>query len=379
MKSEKLIEFIRHPEKVTSEDLRELNDLVYRYPYFQTARILYLKALHLKAGARFRNELKQHTVHITDHKQFFRYLNQQLLFETSSQPSNHTELNEIVDERLREINGHLEVTSPGIPAYPQGTDHNKPTEEDNISLNIPQPETNRPTPPRSMQRPTNNRIRPEDTNVISNPIRLDDIPGMVSDYSESPSEPLPRIFAPDTEIPAATLPNLSGIPGMISEEIPETSPSSPVENFPALSMDIDLDDETVSIPPPSKPEPILDTPEIASAAYQLPVENAPDTTIQTTTGKNKRKKKNQLVEQFIQTAPVMPKISATTDTRDLSKENPFSPDDLFSETLAKIYVRQHLYQKAIATYIKLSLKYPEKSVYFADRIEQIKQNINNQE
>ena len=29
--------------------------------------------------------------------------------------------------------------------------------------------------------------------------------------------------------------------------------------------------------------------------------------------------------------------------------------------------------------IKLSLKYPEKSVYFADRIEKIKENINNKE
>ena len=54
MKSEKIIEFIRHPEKINNDDLRELHTLVERYPYFQTARILYLKALYLLGGVRFR-------------------------------------------------------------------------------------------------------------------------------------------------------------------------------------------------------------------------------------------------------------------------------------------------------------------------------------
>ena len=58
MKSEKIIEFIRHPEKINNDDLRELHTLVERYPYFQTARILYLKALYLLGGVRFRSELK---------------------------------------------------------------------------------------------------------------------------------------------------------------------------------------------------------------------------------------------------------------------------------------------------------------------------------
>ena len=105
MKSEKIIEFIRHPEKINNDDLRELHTLVERYPYFQTARILYLKALYLLGGVRFRSELKASTVHLTDHKQFFRYLNNQIGFEPlgSGTATPKNSLSHIVDERIMVI------------------------------------------------------------------------------------------------------------------------------------------------------------------------------------------------------------------------------------------------------------------------------------
>ena len=43
-----------------------------------------------------------------------------------------------------------------------------------------------------------------------------------------------------------------------------------------------------------------------------------------------------------------------------------------TETLAKVYLEQKKYDSAIKAYHILSLKYPEKSGFFADRIKAIK-------
>ncbi|MFV0236960.1 MAG: hypothetical protein ACK5HU_00290, partial [Flavobacteriales bacterium] len=46
--------------------------------------------------------------------------------------------------------------------------------------------------------------------------------------------------------------------------------------------------------------------------------------------------------------------------------------NLMTETLANIYVEQKKYSKAIQAFKILSLKYPEKSGFFADQIKAIK-------
>jgi len=43
-----------------------------------------------------------------------------------------------------------------------------------------------------------------------------------------------------------------------------------------------------------------------------------------------------------------------------------------TETLARIYLEQKKYKKAIQAYEILILKYPEKSIFFANRIKDIK-------
>ena len=47
---------------------------------------------------------------------------------------------------------------------------------------------------------------------------------------------------------------------------------------------------------------------------------------------------------------------------------PAADDTFFTESLAKIYIKQRRYEKALQIIKKLSLKYPEKNIYFADQI-----------
>lgn len=53
-----------------------------------------------------------------------------------------------------------------------------------------------------------------------------------------------------------------------------------------------------------------------------------------------------------------------------------SDNSFVTETLAKIYAQQKHYQKAIEAYKNLSLKFPEKSTYFAGQIEILKKLMN---
>ena len=54
-------------------------------------------------------------------------------------------------------------------------------------------------------------------------------------------------------------------------------------------------------------------------------------------------------------------------------------DSYFTETLAKIYIKQHKYSKALEIITNISLKFPEKSIYFADQIRFLKKLILNEQ
>jgi tetratricopeptide (TPR) repeat protein len=90
-------------------------------------------------------------------------------------------------------------------------------------------------------------------------------------------------------------------------------------------------------------------------------------------------KKFSLIDKFLEAQPKMPMIKANESVSPMTsaEQNKDENDDLVTETLASIYAQQGYYKKAIQIFEKLSLKYPEKSTYFAAQIEKIKSLMNN--
>ena len=86
---------------------------------------------------------------------------------------------------------------------------------------------------------------------------------------------------------------------------------------------------------------------------------------------------SELIDKFIIANPrIEPqKDKSYVSNVDISKPFIEETASLVTETLAKIYVNQGYYSKAIDIYEKLSLKFPEKSSYFASQIEKVKEYI----
>ena len=86
---------------------------------------------------------------------------------------------------------------------------------------------------------------------------------------------------------------------------------------------------------------------------------------------------SSLIDEFIKNNPKISPVKKDSPTVNLAKQNPLPTEDLMTETLAKVYLAQKNYKKAIQAYKILSLKNPEKSGLFADRIraiEKLQQN-----
>ena len=94
---------------------------------------------------------------------------------------------------------------------------------------------------------------------------------------------------------------------------------------------------------------------------------------------NKPDKKQTLIEKFLEAQPKMPQVKdqESESPMDSQKQKELENDDFVTETLATIYAQQGYYKKAIQIFEKLSLKYPEKSTYFAAQIEKVKTLMNN--
>ena len=85
-----------------------------------------------------------------------------------------------------------------------------------------------------------------------------------------------------------------------------------------------------------------------------------------------RKRKFDRIDRFIRENPkIVPQEATEAEKVNISKSVKIDKEELMTETLARVYLEQGKHKKAIQAYRILSLKYPEKSGFFADQIKAV--------
>jgi len=210
----------------------------------------------------------------------------------------------------------------------------------------------------------------EEKEAVINDIIVNESEIIIRDETERIEEPVTgKIAEPVNKLEQSILTS-------IKEASPEIEPGNEIQQeIPQGESKLELIEEKLEIGKPldfSKEEKHSFQEWLQLASFNpINRENAP---IEEISGEKEleKKKKLEIIDKFIEANPKIPPIKQTEKIPIVLQQTEGDTSYLMTETLAKVYLEQKKYQKAIQAYEILILKYPEKSSLFADRISDIK-------
>lgn len=294
MNKETFTSLLKYPESISQKNLLGLSEIVEKYPFFQTARALYLKSLKKSNSLLYNDALKLTAAYTADRNILFEYITSDFFTQ-----------NEISDTIQKQEDSYLklEVTSEDI--------------SEQVSKEIDQ------------QLKTELKKAEDILNPDLFYRREKSVEKLTKDNND-------KISASKNEITKSDL----------------------EKNKP---LDFTKEDSY-------------------SFSEWLKLTTAkPIIREETKNLSNSKKPNSDLINKFIQKNPKLKpskSIEKYENKEDLANQITYSSEALMTETLAKVYLQQNNYQKALKAYKILSLKYPEKSGFFADQIRAINKYIN---
>ncbi len=357
MNKNDFLSLIGSSKPVDRQVLAELNELINIFPYFQTAHLLLLKGLKDNSDIRFENQLRNSAIHIADREVLFNLLKiAPIRFE-----------NEIVERQEEEPVVIERKTEKPVLTEPQDAGTVIEEHQNEVTL-IEVPVMEEPLREEAvMEEPGKEEPVMESTFVGG------DTEQTVIESARNSEDLIMEIEKdleqkPDEDQSESTYKLLERtIMGSMEQEIEEPDIDVPVAGTLIIDDTSDEPEEKVFYMDPGFSVPVGEE-KLLPDATTTPVE-----VVQPVNNLNK-KAQADLIDKFIS---LNPRIEPRTDKTehpvvDLSTPYLEEKGGLVTETLARIYVNQGYYSKAIEIYEKLSLKFPEKSGYFATQIEKIK-------
>ncbi|PIY03954.1 MAG: hypothetical protein COZ21_07895, partial [Bacteroidetes bacterium CG_4_10_14_3_um_filter_31_20] len=88
--------YINNPALLNSNSVNELSEIIERYPYFQTARLLYLKNLQLLNDYRFNDELKIVSAYAVNRKVLYELVSEKTEKQITKENNNNLQNIELI-------------------------------------------------------------------------------------------------------------------------------------------------------------------------------------------------------------------------------------------------------------------------------------------
>ena len=118
------IQILKNPNLIQQENTTELKTIIDEFPYFQSARALYLKGLKSNNSFKYNNELKTTAAHTTDRTILFNLITSEVFKETKNTIIKKPVIEEIPQEIPKEVIQLKQELSVGKPlAFSQNETH----------------------------------------------------------------------------------------------------------------------------------------------------------------------------------------------------------------------------------------------------------------
>jgi len=315
MNQKEFIDILQDPQGISTENTSALLAITEEFPYFQAARALYLKGLKSKESFKYNQELKTTAAYTSDRSILFDFITSEEFLQNK------------ISQYIKQNTAHLKdilVDVEDISVSKSVNIDNTLNKQIEATTGVFDPDLFEP------------KIKKEKLAYFGPEPPEEDIKTTIQDKDDSDKNTLENPVSPDSVLQI-------GKPLQFNK--------SETHSFNEWL-------KIASFKPIERPE-------------SAPVENPKLETIEEDLSIN-RNKKFDLIDRFISNNPKLKPKEHTGSIGNIAEEQMIQTESLMTETLARIYLEQKNFKKAIQSYNILSLKYPEKSGFFADQIKAIK-------
>ena len=345
MTESEILKYVDKPELLNQSSIYQLGKLINDYPFFQTAHVLFLKALKSQNNIDFEQQLSKSSVYISDRDLLFKFLNKEI---------------KLVDkiEEIVEIEKKTIEPSPDKKLLKNKNVRRKINDSfeglgENISKTISsQLEFSVIKEDDKLEFPSEIYFIEEEREGKNNIITIDADPDDIKKLRKRSD------ILQIEEVKSARLPadKVSFADGKEKKFIKNsTTIKDTEESFELIETE---KIQSKGLNKIQKPKEMFDISDYADEDALV--------------------MNDDLISKFIEKNPRIKPKETEDKNHDMSVDSINEDNNLLSETLVKVYIKQGLFEKAIKSYKKLSLKYPEKSIYFAGQIKIIEEQINKQ-